>query len=697
MPPKKKQPKTSAIKALLLIALIAGGVFFVYSAFLAENTISHTFISWEQAGSTVDIAKLNQPVTLKLNIFSNLPLGYKGQVKIQIKKDVVGGTDVIVKTSTIDVNIPLFNTSQQVSVTFTPNEIAVGNMGSGLGGLFTETGAALAGGVREYYYNIYIGDKAIYDPTTPGDRNGLLVGSKAGGGTVPQVTGILFNDRPQIEVASGTAITTKVLMSGKGKGTLKVEIRGDNIGIPDNSYKTITKDVTLTGNEDTVVTLPTWKAVSGGLTFREYFARVYWNGDLIYDPDDPTERSYVKIASGSSTSSSGDSEGQITLKSVAWSVNPNQYSTATATFVITGTYSKAVTFDIRKNVFLSDSNIASVSKQITGTDEEVSATIPFTAPGAGSWIFMRVQGIYDSTDPEARKAQGTEIQVPSTSTQPSATPAAGTTPAPVKASVTYNIIEVKSVYGSGTKINIPSNSEVQVYATVTSSAPTTGTLSVEVRKDLEWKDDITHAVLSKQATTLQAGTNSILVGTFIASDVTGVNNFRQYFFKPSWNGIILNDPTDSSTRESVETFAASTPPATPLPTPIGTVPPPAPQGTLQLLKIGFGNPPQDVYTANKGEYVPVYAHVTALNGNAQGAVKIEIRKDYIGTPDSTVATPQNAVSVNNGETKFILIGNFVPDASTTWTLREYFGRGYLNGVLTYDPTDPNSRPKVLVN
>lgn len=689
--PSKKQPKTNAVIALIIIAFIAGGGYFVYSAFLAENTISHTFISWEQAGSEVSTAKINQPVTLKLDIFSNLPLGYKGKVKAQVMKDVKWGKDIVVKTSTIDINIPIFNKSQQVSVTFTPNEKTRDETGEGLED------------VLEYFYTLSIGDKPIYDPTERGSRNGLLVSNKAGGGAVPKVTGVLFNDRPQIEVASGTAITTKVTMSGKGKGTLKLEIRKDRIGIRDGeSYKVFTKEVTLTGDEDTVVTLPVWKAVSGGLLFRQYFARVSWNGDLIYDPDgDPWEREYVKIASssGAGSDAGGDAEGQIALKSVTWNVNPNAYSTATLTFVITGTHSKPVTIDIRKDVILWDGEIASVQKQISGTDEEVSTTISFTAPSAGSWIFIRVNGIYDISGkdaPQERKAQGTEIQVPSAGTtpQPTGTPSTGMTPAPVKASVTYNIIELKSAYGSGTKINVPSNTIVQVFVTVTSSAPTTGTLSVEVRKDLDsWKEDITHTVLSKQNTALQAGANTIYIGSFGASDVTGVNNFRQYFFKPSWNGNLLNDPDDPNARESVETYVASTPPTeTPLPTPTGTVQ----QGTLQILKIGFGNPAQDVYTANVGEYVPVYAYVTAMNGNAQGAVKIEIRKDYRAALDPTIATLQNAVSINNGETKYMLIGNFVPDSSTGYALREYFGRAYLNGNLVYNPDNEGTRPHVLV-
>lgn len=678
MPPKK-QPQHSTIKIILLITILAGAGYLVYSAFLAENTISHTFITWEQAGSEVTTAKLNQPVTLKLDIFSNIPLGYKGKVKVQIKKDVKWGKDIVAKTSTIDINIPILNKSQQVSVTFTPTEKTRDETGEGLED------------VIEYFYTLSIGDKPIYDPIERGSRNGLLVSNKAGGGTVPQVTGILFNDRPQIEVASGTAITTKVTMSGKGKGTLKVEIRKDRIGIRDgDTYKTLTKEVTLDGDDDETIPLPTWKAVSGGLLFREYFARVYWNGDLIYDPEDPQEREYVKIASTGEADSSEDDEGQIVLKSVTWNVNPNQYSTATLTFIITGTYSKAVTIDIRKDVNLWDGEIASIQKQITGTDEEVNTTASFIAPSAGSWLFVRVQGIYDNIYPDERKAQGTEIEVSSTSTG-----TIGTTP--TKATVTYNTIELRSAYGSGTKINVPSSSEVQVYATVTSSASTSGTLSVEVRKDHDsLKDDITHAVLNKQAT-LQAGTNTIYMGSFIASDVTDVYNFRQYFFKPSWNGNLLNDPDNPKVRESVETYVTSTPPTeTPLPTPTGTVQPPVQQGTIQVIKIGFGNPPQDVYTANKGEYVPVYAYMTSMNGNAQGAVKIEIRKDYVIVTDSTTDTLQSPVSINNGETKYILIGNFVPDSSTGYTLREYFGRAYLNGNLVYNPENSGSRPHVIV-
>lgn len=552
-------------KILIIIALL-GGAYLLYSQYIV-NPISHSFTSWEQSGSEVTTAKINEPVTLKLDIYPASVLGYKGTIKVQIKKDILGTSDAIVTTKSLNVNIPAgFSNKQTVKITFTPNEAA--------GGAFDKT--------REYFYKIYINNNPIYDPTESGDRNGLLVADKASSSGdpetgIPTVKGILFNDAPQITVAPGTPITTKVSLIGKGQGTLKVEIRKDVSLMADSSYVMLQEQITIDGSD--IIEMQTWTAQAQSIGFRSYFARVWWNDNLIYDPVDPAQREFVKL-SGSST----------------------------------------------------------------------------TTP----------------------------------------TPPGGT------ATVSYNIIELKSASSSGLRINVPQNTVVQVYATVSASASATGTLSVEVKKDMVLISDQSLTTLSKQVN-LNAGQNTVLVGQFTASDLTS-GTFRQYFFKTYWNNDVINDPTDPNNREAVTTYSGGT--TTPYPTPTETpyvyqpppTEPPAQPGTLSITNVGFGANTGSV-TVNKWQNVPVYVYASATGGDVYQQVRIEIRKDLIGASDTTYKEIYQVIKLRNGQSLWIIIGEFSPDESTSnlFGVRQYFARVSIGGNFVYDPTDPNNRNHVTVN
>lgn len=512
----------------------------MYSVYTqATNPLTTSFNSWSQSGTEVSTAKVNLPVELSIDVYSNSILGYTGNVKFQIKKDVPGG-DVIFYTKTLSVSIPPgINPKKTVKISFTPNE--------------KTSGSNQPLGVREYYYiiNTESGVK-VYNPETQGDRNGLQVADKPAGENFPTVLGILFNDRPQITVSPNTNIITTVKMNGKGSGLLKVEIKSDYQLIGDETYKTMEIDATINSEND-VVTLPAWKAITKSYPFRSYFAKVYWNNELIYDPTDPSQREYVKVEGETAPPTSGS----ISLKTPpVWSVTANGASSVKTTFEVIGTVNKAISIDIRKNVFLSDENIITKQSVITSQGDDVTIETTFTAPSSGSNIFIRVNpGIYDETNPDKRKLVGTEIQVPSTPTVPP-TPTPTSTPPTTTAKITFNSVESRSDKGpEGYSINVPQNSWVSAFVTLTTSQMgATGTLKVEVKKDISWYPDEILTTFAKQVTFNKENTMTTFPGSYQATDLTGTNNFHQYFYKVYWNNELIYDPTNPNSRESVTTY-----------------------------------------------------------------------------------------------------------------------------------------------
>ncbi len=540
---KKKSFLEKNKNIIIIVGVLLVGYFFFYSS--TENAISHNFVSFKQNGAEVSTAKINVPVTLTLDFYPNSLLGFTGVVNINIYKDVPL-TDSKFTLKQIQLNIPMgLDKKQTVSMDFTPDEV---------------TGLTL----REYYYTITDSKgKILYDPGRD-IRASLKVSTTASGGTVPKFTSLTFNNQPQITVSPGTAITTKVTMSGQGSGTLKVEIRKDiGFGVPDSVYTILTKEANIDGS--TIVQMDNWNAQSGGLGFREYFAKIYWNNDLIYDPTNPDQREYVKLSDGGTTP---PLTGSISLKSVAWNAVANQYSTATLTFHLTGTISQSVTIDVRKDVFLSDQAIQSQSCTLSGTDKDVTCTVSFTSPNSGDKIFVRVLGVYDSTSPDARFADGTEIYVPSgggtqptpTST-PTPTPTSGPTSAPTP-TVKVELLTVESISSAarGLQINIPTCDWVEVHPTLrTNQLGVTGTLKVEVRRDfvfsLTHPQDDTLITLTRQITFNKENIMTTFPGSFRTYDTSGYNDFRQYFYKVYWNNDLIYDPTDPNSRESVTTYS----------------------------------------------------------------------------------------------------------------------------------------------
>ena len=89
-------------------------------------------------------------------------------------------------------------------------------------------------------------------------------------------------------------------VGGPVSGELKVEVRIDNTGLlgwPDQEYKTFTKYISLNAGEFKTIYVGTFiaKNVTGVDHFREYFVKVWFNGNLIYNPTDPNTREWVKV------------------------------------------------------------------------------------------------------------------------------------------------------------------------------------------------------------------------------------------------------------------------------------------------------------------------------------------------------------------------------------------------------------------
>ena len=115
-------------------------------------------------------------------------------------------------------------------------------------------------------------------------------------------------------------------------------------------------------------------------------------------------------------------------------------------------------------------------------------------------------------------------------------------------------IEIK--YVKGTQIWVPQYSKVDVYVTLYNPGSTkiSGTLKVEVRRDFTWAFDDTYTTLFEDITLEPYETKEFHVGSFYANDLTGENNFREYFVKVYFNDKCIYDPTDPNTREWVKTY-----------------------------------------------------------------------------------------------------------------------------------------------
>jgi len=109
----------------------------------------------------------------------------------------------------------------------------------------------------------------------------------------------------------------------------------------------------------------------------------------------------------------------------------------------------------------------------------------------------------------------------------------------------------------GPQITVPVGTTVTVYIKVSGPPKATGTLKVEVRKDIVYATDQTKAWLTQSVTIPDSGlTDWIKMGTFVADELTTGQPYqlREYFIKVYWNDNCIYDPTNPDTREWVKTY-----------------------------------------------------------------------------------------------------------------------------------------------
>ena len=131
-----------------------------------------------------------------------------------------------------------------------------------------------------------------------------LVNSAVAQYFVKHETGIQYVKARRIKVPVGETVYvyTTVRASGGGvSGTLKVEVRKDKVGLPDETYRWFTKSISLSPGEEKEFRMGSFvasdKTGTGWGEVRQYFVKVYFNDQVIWDPTDPNTRECVETYS----------------------------------------------------------------------------------------------------------------------------------------------------------------------------------------------------------------------------------------------------------------------------------------------------------------------------------------------------------------------------------------------------------------
>ena len=100
----------------------------------------------------------------------------------------------------------------------------------------------------------------------------------------------------------------------------------------------------------------------------------------------------------------------------------------------------------------------------------------------------------------------------------------------------------------GRQITVAINTAVNVYVTLSSSSSVSGTVKVEVCRDVyDWPNEV-KTTLTKSAA---ISGSELLMGSFVADNYGG--SFKSYFIRVYWNDQKIYDPSDPNTREWVKT------------------------------------------------------------------------------------------------------------------------------------------------
>ena len=236
---------------------------------------------------------------------------------------------------------------------------------------------------------------------------------------------------------------------------------------------------------------------------------------------------------------------------------------------------------------------------------------------------------------------------------------------------------------SGAQITVPAGSNVSVTVTLSSTAATSGLLTVNVREDIVDAPDSQVATL-QHTVSLGVGSNTITIGGFVAKDVTTGGTFapREYFITVDWNSQNIYNPTDPSSREWVKTVSG---PGTQTTAAVSYV-----SGTFS----GAGKTGPQIVVP---QWTTVDLKVTVnSNASAEGVLSVNIRKDVVWSSDASYTTLTKTVNLAVGANSFDM-GTFVMADNTCGSpgcVREYFYTVSWNSKTIYNPTDPGTRENV---
>ncbi len=177
------------------------------------------------------------------------------------------------------------------------------------------------------------------------------------------------NSGPQITVTQGTWVDVHVTLDSPSDvtGTLSVAIRKDVALSPDVDYVTLQRTVTVPGTGTMLINVGSF--VANDLTIRSYFPKIYWNGQVIYDPTDPVAREHVTVTPPPTTTSS----------STTSTTRPTTTSTSspTTTIRVTTTLSPT-TSSSTSTTRPTTTTLPTTTSSSTTTTVRVTTTLPVT-------------------------------------------------------------------------------------------------------------------------------------------------------------------------------------------------------------------------------------------------------------------------------------------------------------------------------
>jgi len=607
------------VSALIVLAIIVVGTafgIFSYAYLLRENAQTQGSQATITTIYVVNNGTQTQTTTAAVNPNANVqyqpPATFSGAGQSGAQITVPAGSNVsvtITVTSTaatsglLTVNVRediVYSPDNQVATLQHYVALGVGQNTITMGSFVAKdvtTGAPFA--PREYFITVSWNSMMIYNPTDPNSREWVKTVSGPGTSTTASVTYVsgVFSGAgktgPQIVVPQFTSVDLKVTLNSNAstEGVLSVNIRKDIVWFPDVSYTTLTKTVKLVVGANTfdmgTFVMADQTCGNPGCV-REYFYTVSWNGRMIYNPTDPSTRENVQTSGSTTTSTQvlhaqvayvfpgtftgdGQSGPQITVP-----VGTQVDLKITVSSNLSAT--EVLSVNIRKDiVWFPDVSYTTLTKTVhlgvgsntidMGTFTAIDSTGGF--PGQVREYFFTVSAngtnIYNPTDPSTREWVKTSSQTSGQTTTTTTSTSAYTGP------VVYVFPAEFSGGGqSGYQITVPVGTSVSVTVTIAVPPPTaslgtfagggggcyaTGNLTVLVKADIVWYPDAVVKTLKVPNACLQVGNNAVMMGSFIASVLTGgwPGQTREYFITVYWNGQQIYNPTDPSTREWVKT------------------------------------------------------------------------------------------------------------------------------------------------